>query len=168
MQINPVLKPRIATPALIIASAVTVVVAPILIGLTSTLTGSYLMVAPVAAVALILLAMWGQRIRRLRHWQAATEKKWNLLDSFKQAGVTTTEVTLLSIDEVQPTGAWITIRWNRFDYIQPAWIEALDEPLWPGSVLLIKPDPLQVRPGAPWPPTYRIASDHVLAWAPLV
>ena len=168
MQINPVIKPRIATPAMVIASAVTVVVAPILIGLTSSLAGSYLMVAPVAAVTSILVAMWGQRIRRLRHWQAATKQKWNQLDSFKQAGVTTTEVTLLSIDEVQPTGSWITIRWNRFDYIQPAWIEALDEPLWPGSVLLIKPDAWQVRPGAPWPPTYSIASEHVLAWAPLV
>ncbi|RWW91385.1 MULTISPECIES: hypothetical protein [Paenarthrobacter] len=80
--------------------------------------------------------------------------------------MTTAEVTVLSVDSPQPTGAWITIRWNRFDYIQPAWIEALAEPIWPGSVLLIRPDPEQVRPGTPWPATYSIAGDHVLTWAP--
>ncbi|MFF2840536.1 hypothetical protein [Paenarthrobacter sp. NPDC057981] len=167
MQINPVLRPRVATPALIILSAVTVAVAPILIGLTSSMAGSYLMVAPVAAVAVILLAAWVQRIRRLGLWKSATREKWSRLENLKQAGATTTEVTVLSVDEVQPTGSWITIRWNRLDYIQPAWIEALPEPLWPGSVLLIKPDPRQIQPGNPWPSTYRIFADQILAWAPL-
>ncbi|MDD7833918.1 hypothetical protein [Paenarthrobacter sp. AB444] len=168
MQVNPVLKPRIATPALIVLSAVTIAVAPTLMGLTAALTGSNLMVVPVGTAALILVATWTHRIRALRRWESATREKWRLLEGFRQAGVTTTEVTLLSVDEVQPTGTWTTIHWNRFDYVQPAWIEALAEPVWPGSVLLIKPDPRQIKPGAPWPSTYRISSDEVLAWAPLV
>ncbi len=101
-------------------------------------------------------------------WKTASHAKWQLLESLKHSTVTTTEVTVLSVDSPQPTGAWITIRWNRFDYIQPAWIEALPEPIWPGSVLLIRPDPSQVRPGTPWPATYSIAADHVLTWAPQV
>ncbi|MFI2563534.1 hypothetical protein [Paenarthrobacter sp. NPDC018779] len=99
-------------------------------------------------------------------WKTASHAQWQVLESVKTTAVTTTEVTVLSVDSPQPTGAWITIRWNRFDYIQPAWIEALSEPIWPGSVLLIRPDPEQVRPGTPWPPTYSIAADHVLTWAP--
>ncbi|WP_426007215.1 hypothetical protein ACPFL9_09235 [Paenarthrobacter sp. NyZ202] len=146
----------------------TITIAPMLVGLTSSLTGSNLIVVTVAVVAIVLLAVWGQRIRRLRRWQTAAADRWQALESFKQAGIATAEVTLLSVDAVQPTGTWVTIRWNRFNYIQPAWIEALGEPLWPGSVLLIKPDPQQVRPGSPWPTTYRITGNEVLAWAPSV
>jgi hypothetical protein len=73
---------------------------------------------------------------------------------------------VLSVDAVEPTGSWITIKWNRFDYVQPAWLEALPEPIWPGSVLLISPDPAQVVPGVPWPATYYISGSDCLAWAP--
>lgn len=50
--------------------------------------------------------------------------------------------------------------------VQSAWIEALPEPLWPGSVLLISPDHRQVMPGAPWPDTYFLRAADCLAWAP--
>jgi hypothetical protein len=92
--------------------------------------------------------------------------RWRSFDNAKLASGTTTEVTLLSVDAVQPTGAWVTIMWNRFNHVQRAWIEALPEPLWPGSVLLIAPDPTQVIPSTPWPETYFIRAADCLAWAP--
>ncbi|MCA4132635.1 hypothetical protein [Arthrobacter sp. M4] len=89
-----------------------------------------------------------------------------MLTATKLAAGTTTEITVLSVDEVQPTGSWITINWNRFGHIQHAWLEALPESIWPGSVLLVAPDPEQVRPGMPWPETYFIQASDCLASAP--
>ncbi|MDQ0102996.1 hypothetical protein J2T10_002653 [Paenarthrobacter nicotinovorans] len=168
MQMNPVLKPKVATPALIVVSAVMLLLAVILVVLSFTVSGTAWLLAALTIVCVVVLLFWAQRLRSKRQWQTETAAQWTRLESLKAAGGTTTEVTVLTVDAVQPTGSWITIRWNRFDYIQPAWIEALAEPIWPGSVLLIRPDPAQVRPGAPWPATYRISGDHVLAWAPLV
>ncbi|GAA3278659.1 hypothetical protein [Paenarthrobacter aurescens] len=167
MQINPVLKPRVATPALIVASAVTLVLAVILTVLSFTISGTGWLLVALTTLCAVVLLFWALRLRVRWQWQTATAAQWKRIESLKAAGGTTTEITVLTVDAPQPTGAWVTIRWNRFDYIQPAWIEALPEPIWPGSVLLIRPDPAQVRPGAPWPETYRISGDHVLAWAPL-
>ncbi len=168
MQMNPALKPRVATPALIAASAVTVVLTLILVALALTVAGTAWLLMTVAALSVVLVVVWSRRLRGLQRWQSETDAQWKRLEGLKGGSGTTTEITVLTVDAPQPTGAWVTIRWNRFDYIQPAWIEALPEPIWPGSVLLIRPDPAQVRPGAPWPDTYRISGDHVLAWAPLV
>ena len=167
MQTNPVLKPRVATPALIVASAVTLVLAVILTVLSFTISGTAWLLVALTTLFVVVLLFWAQRLRVRRQWQAETAEQWKRFEGMKATGGTTTEVTVLTVDALQPTGSWIIIRWNQFDYIQPAWIEALPEPIWPGSVLLIQPDPVQVRPGAPWPETYRISSDHVLAWAPL-
>ena len=168
MQMNPVLKPRVATPALIVASAVTLVLALILAALAFTVTGTDWLPVALTTLCVVVLLFWAQRLRGQRQWQAETAAQWKRIESLKAAGGTTTEITVLTVDSLQPTGSWITIRWNRLDYIQPAWIEALSEPIWPGSVLLIRPDPAQVQPGAPWPSTYFISGDQVLAWAPLV
>lgn len=168
MQMNPVLKPRVATPALIVASAVTLVLAVVLTVLSVTTTGAVWSLLAFTTPCVVVLLFWVQRFRGQRQWQTETAAQWKRLESLKAEGGTTTEITVLTVDALQPTGSWITIRWNRFDYLQPAWIEALPEPIWPGSVLLIRPDPAQVRPGAPWPSTYRISGDHVLAWAPQV
>ncbi|MFP3579260.1 hypothetical protein SB659_06675 [Arthrobacter sp. SIMBA_036] len=175
MQINPVLKPKVATPALIVASAVALALAIVLLPLTFTSPSSGWALPAFVAAGLVLLYLWFVRLRALRVWlralrvwQAATNAQWSRLESLKHSGETTTEVTVLSVDSPQPTGAWITLRWNHFDYIQQAWIEALPEPIWPGLVLLIRPDPAEVRPGSPWPATYRLVADHVLAWAPQI
>ena len=168
MQMNPALRPRVATPALIVASAVTLMLAVILTGLSFTVSGTAWLLVALTTPCVVVLLFWAQRLRARRQWQTETAAQWKRLESLKVAAGTTSEVTVLSVDAMQPTGSWITIKWNRFDYIQPAWIEALPEPIWPGSVLLIRPDPTQVQPGAPWPSTYRISGDQVLAWAPLV
>ncbi len=167
MQMNPVLKPRVATPALIIASAVTLVLAMILTILSFSVSGTAWLLVALTTPGVVVLLFWAQRLRGHRKWQAESAAQWQRLETLKAAGGTTTEITVLTVDALQPTGSWITIRWDHFDYVQPAWIEALAEPIWPGSVLLIRPDPAQVRPGAPWPETYLISCDHVLAWAPL-
>ncbi|MDR6438740.1 hypothetical protein J2790_003907 [Paenarthrobacter nicotinovorans] len=168
MQMNPVLRPRVATSALIVASAVTLVLAVILTALSLTISGTAWVLVALTTPCVVVVLFWAQRLRSQRQWQDETAAQWKRIESLKTAGGTTTEVTVLTVDALQPTGSWITIRWNHFDYIQPAWIEALPEPIWPGTVLLIRPDPAQVQPGAPWPETYRISGDHVLAWAPLV
>lgn len=167
MQMNPVLKPRVATPTLIIASAVTLALAVVFVALLPSLSSAGWLLLATIATAMVVALFWRRRIRGRMLWRLETDAQWRRLESLKSDSGTTTEVTVVSVDAPQPTGAWITIRWDRFDYIQPAWIEALPEPIWPGSVLLIQPDPAQVRPGAPWPATYHIAGDRVLAWAPI-
>lgn len=168
MQMNPVLKPTVATPALIVASAVTLVLALILTVLSFTISGTAWLLFALTTLSVVVLLFWAQRLRVRRQWQTETAAQWKRIESLKAAGGTTSEITVLTVDALRPTGSWITIRWNRFDYIQPAWIEALPDPIWPGSVLLIQPDPTQVQPGAPWPSTYRISGDHILAWAPQI
>jgi hypothetical protein len=168
MQVNPALKPKVATPALIVTSVVTLVLAVVLAAIAFTFPAYGWAVVLTVAAGLVLSFFWYRRVRDYRVWKTASATRWELLESLKRSALTTTEVTVLSVSSPQPTGAWITIRWNRFDYVQPAWIEALSEPIWPGSVLLIRPDPDQVRPGSPWPPTYRIDGDRIVAWAPLI
>jgi hypothetical protein len=170
MVVNPAVRPKVATTGLVIASAVVFIVFALsLIALAATelplvmkvIVGSLLL-----TTVLVLALLWGKRSARRRTWLAKAANRWRYLDNAKLASGTTTEVTLLSVDALQPTGAWVTIMWNRFNHVQRAWIEALPEPLWPGSVLLIAPDPSQVMPSAPWPETYFIRAADCLAWAP--
>ncbi|UKA55166.1 hypothetical protein LFT45_04315 [Arthrobacter sp. FW305-BF8] len=170
MDANPVLKPKLATPALIVVSVVMMVCAiSLLASVAATWPSQWLSV--MAALAFLLAtttvgAIWLSRVRRLRTWTAVAREQWKNFDEAKRVHGTTAEVTILSVDALEPTGSWITIRWNRFDHVQSAWLEALHEPIWPGSVLLISPDPAQVRPGAPWPTTYYLPASDCLAWAP--
>ncbi|MDD1477904.1 hypothetical protein [Arthrobacter sp. H16F315] len=171
MDANPVLKPKLATPALVLTSvALSICVAYLLGTMAASWPPTLLRLASALAALLattIVGAVWWARLRRIRFWTAAANKKWNRFDEAKLAHRTTAEVTVLSVDFLEPTGSWITIRWNRFDHVQRAWIEALPDPIWPGSILLISPDPAQVRPGAPWPSTYYIQASNCLAWAPI-
>lgn len=170
MNSNPVLRPKVATPGLVLTSAgVLGLVGYLAFGITTSSGISGLLM--LGAFALLLAAIacgatWFVRLRRRRIWMLAAEEKWRHFDEAKGTQGTTTEITVLSVDALEPTGSWITIRWNRFEHVQPAWIEALAEPIWPGSVLLISPDPAQVRPGAPWPQTYYIHAPRCLSWAP--
>jgi hypothetical protein len=170
MRSNPVIKPKLATPALIVGSAVVLISVGYFLTTLSAggpfggilvLSGTGLLSAAVA-----LGAFWLNRLRRRRAWMAAAEQKWQLFEDTRRSHRTTTEITVLSVDALEPTGSWITINWNRFDLVQRAWIEALPDPIWPGSVLLISPDPAQVRPGLPWPQTYYLRATNCLPWAP--
>lgn len=171
MDTNPVLKPRLATPALILSSVAIAACVVYLVGAAAANGPDNLFLLLTAAMALpgaaVAGAVWLVRARRRHSWMAGANEKWKHFDDVKRSSGTTAELTVLSVDALEPTGSWITIKWNRFDHVQPAWIEALTEPLWPGSVLLISPDQSQVRPGAPWPATYYIRASDSLAWAPL-
>ena len=169
MSTNPVIRPKLATPAIILASAVVFLAAAL--ALSAPLKGVPSDILMLGGLVLLLAAaaigaVWLTRIRRRRIWTRAAEEKWNRFESARQRHRTTTEITVLSVDALEPTGSWITIKWNRFDHVQRAWIEALPEPIWPGSVVLISPDPAQVSPGQPWPQTYYIRAFNLLAWAP--
>ncbi len=170
MDTNPVLKPRLATPALILSSVAIAACVFYLVGTVAADGPVSLFLLVTAAMALVAAAVagavWLVRARRRRSWMAGANEKWDHFNDTKRSSGTTAELTVLSVDALEPTGSWITIKWNRFDHVQPAWIEALPEPIWPGSVLLISPDPAQIRPGAPWPATYCIRASDSLAWAP--
>jgi hypothetical protein len=170
MDANPVLKPKLATPALVLVSVAVIVcfvclVAAVAANLPPS-SASVLLGAVFLLAATIVCAIWLTRLRRLRIWTTVAQEKWKNFEEAKRTHRTTAEVTVVSVDALEPTGSWITIRWNRFDHMQEAWLEALHDPIWPGSVLLISPDPAQVMPGAPWPATYYITASHYLAWAP--
>lgn len=170
MHANPALKPKLATPALILVSVATLICAvTLLASIAATRPPEWLTVMSALALLLavtIVGAIWLTRVRRLCTWMAGAKEQWKNFEGAKRVNGTTAEVTILSVDALEPTGSWITIRWNRFDHVQNAWLEALSEPIWPGSVLLISPDETQVRPGAPWPPNYYIQASACIAWAP--
>lgn len=169
MSTNPVIRPKLATPALVLTSVVALIaIASLLVAL---IRGASLEILMVGGLALLVVAgtlgsIWLARIRRRRKWMVDAEQKWHYFYDARSSHRTTTEITVLSVDALEPTGSWITINWNRFDHIQRAWIEALPEPIWPGSVVLLTPDPAQVSPGQPWPQTYYLRASDLLAWAP--
>lgn len=169
MSTNPVIRPKLATPALALTSVVALIAMAYL--MVALIRGASLEILMVGCLALLVAAgaigsIWVMRIRRRRMWMMVAEQKWHYFDDARSSHRTTTEITVLSVDALEPTGSWITINWNRFDHIQRAWIEALPEPIWPGSVVLLTPDPAQVSPGQPWPQTYYIRASDLLAWAP--
>lgn len=170
MDANPVLKPKLATPPLILSSVAIVACVVYLVGGATANGPDNLFLLLTAATSLVAAAVagavWLIRARRRRSWMAGANARWDHFNDMKRSSGTTAELTVLSVDALEPTGSWITIKWNRFDHVQPAWIEALPEAIWPGSILLISPDPAQVRPGAPWPATYCIRASDSLAWAP--
>lgn len=170
MEVNPVLKPKVATPALVLVS---VAVLACVVCLAAAVGGTWLPLGASATLGIAFLlaaaavaTVWLARGRRRRSWMADAREQWKNFDEAKRMNGTTAEVTVLSVDALEPTGSWITIKWRRFNHFQVAWLEALSEPIWPGSVLLIAPDPAQVRPGEPWPATYYIQAPRCLAWAP--
>ncbi|MDR7159180.1 hypothetical protein [Arthrobacter sp. BE255] len=169
MSTNPVIRPKLATPALVLTSVVYLIaVAYLLVALIRGASPEILMVGCLAllVVAGTLGSIWLARIRRRRKWMVDAGEKWHYFDDARSSHRTTTEITVLSVDALEPTGSWITVNWNRFDHIQRAWIEATPDPIWPGSVVLMTPDPAQVSPGQPWPQTYYIRASDLLAWAP--
>jgi hypothetical protein len=170
MNTNPAIKPKVATPALTLASAAVVILVAyfsVAMATGSPLNGVLMLGWVALLLALVVLGVfWFVRMRQRNAWTVAAEEKWRHFDAAKRTHHTTAEITVLSVDALEPTGSWITIKWNRFDHVQPAWIEALHDPIWPGSVLLISPDPSQVQPGLPWPQTYFIRASHSLALAP--
>ncbi|WP_437773335.1 hypothetical protein [Arthrobacter sp. KNU40] len=167
---NPAIKPKVATPALVLTSAAVALCLAYVVGslaFSRPLDAAHLLGwAAVLSGAVIVGAVWRVRFRRRRAWLLEANAKWRHLEDARRTRGTTAEITVLSVDALEPTGSWITINWNRFGHVQPAWLEVLPEPIWAGSVLLISPDPTQIQLGAPWPATYYIRASNYFAWAP--
>ncbi|MFQ4150340.1 hypothetical protein AAGW05_16910 [Arthrobacter sp. LAPM80] len=167
---NPMIRPSVASTPLIVWSAVVGLCALYLVPATVAnwpAPAWLITIASVLFVAFVLLVLrWIAKVRRARTWDANAQRLWQQFEDARLTGGTTTAVTVLSVQEVQPTGAWVTINWDQFGYTQPAWIEGKGGTYWPGSVILIIPDPMQVHIGQPWPPTYRIAECDCRAIAP--
>ena len=170
MVVDPAVKPKVATSGLVVASTVVSLAVALFLAFVAVfdfpLPPKLVIGGTLLAAGLLLAWLWWRRAARRRIWLTSAAEKWQSFDNAQLTSGTTAELTLLSVDAVQPTGSWVTIRWNRFNHVQPAWIEALPEPIWPGAVLLITPDPAQVMPGTPWPDAYFIRAADYLAWAP--
>ncbi len=169
---NPMVKPRIATTPLVATTVLVTVFAVIAGALASTPTTFNVFKWTLLAIAIFMLLVvsirWTYVIRRRTMWTKAADQKWAELTALEQRPGATTEITVLAFQDVQPTGAWATIRWEKFGYVQPAWIENGTFEIWPGAVLLIRPDPVQIHVGAPWPATYRLRAVDCLASAPRI
>lgn len=167
---NPMIRPSIASAPLIIWSVLTGLCAAYAVPAAIANWPAPPWLTTIATLFVVLVAVlalrWVLKVRRARAWDENAQRMWQQFEDARLAGGTTTEVTVLSVQEVQPTGAWVTINWDQFGYAQAAWIEGKGGTYWPGSVILITPDPAQVYIGQPWPKTYRIAEADCLAVAP--
>ncbi|WP_425864740.1 hypothetical protein [Arthrobacter sp. TWP1-1] len=171
MDTNPMIRPQLSGGFLI---AMTVITGVVLLCLFATValtwpppTSVWIMLAVTAVAAGVIAWRWSLRVQQRRQWQQFSDRQWEYLARIKGEHEATAEITVLSFEEIQPTGSWATIRWNKFGYVQPAWIENGTFAIWPDSVLLIRPDPTQIQVGAPWPLTYYLRSHACLAIAPI-
>lgn len=172
MEDNPMIKPQLSGAGLVVATTLTFVallyVLVIVVLTWPSAASAWIVLAVLAGLAVLIAWRWSTRIQKRRQWDQFASRQWAYMVRMKHEHSTTTEVTVLAFQELQPTGVWATIRWEKFGYIQPAWIEPCSFSIWPQTVLLIRPDPTQIRVGAPWPPTYYLRSQACLAMAPVV
>lgn len=170
MDTNPMVKPHIATTPMVvmttIAAVILVCVAAIIVLAWPPKIGAWIALAVVVIAAAVLTRRWTTLIHKKTEWQQFSDRQWEFLTRTQSEHSTTAVITVLGFQEVQPTGSWATIRWEKFGYVQTAWIEPCMFSVWPDSVLLIRPDPNQIHVGAPWPATYYVSSSACLAIAP--
>ena len=172
MDTNPMIKPPLSSGTLVAMTTITGV-ALLCLFATVALTwpspsAVWIMLTVVTLAAGLIIWRWSLGIRKRQQWQQFADRQWEYLARIKGENKATAEITVVSFEEVQPTGSWATIRWNKFGYVQPVWIENGTFAIWPDSVLLIRPDPTQIHVGTPWPPTYYLRSHACLAIAPSI
>jgi hypothetical protein len=169
MRTNPMVKPQTSSGWAVTLTLISCVCLAIAIRLflgqpTASATGlAFVAIAIVLAGA--AAAIWFVKIRRTKAWIANTVKQWEHFAAAKTRLGVTTEVSVLDIHSTDPIGAWVTIRWDHFGHIQRAWVEALPDEIWRGSVLLISPDPAQIQAHGPWPEIYYLAAADYHAYA---
>ena len=87
MDTNPVLKPKLATPALVLSSAAVFVCVCVFVGiLVANWPSQLFFVLPVFAsilAAATVCAVWFARARRQRAWTASANEKWTDFDDAK-------------------------------------------------------------------------------------
>ncbi|MCO4239427.1 hypothetical protein NG702_18790 [Pseudarthrobacter sp. MDT3-28] len=169
MKANPFVKPRVVTGWLVvaIASAIFCFAFSTSAMLSSPISaGPWLFVALSGLFVAAVGSIWFLRLQRANKWTARAVEQWRRLEAIRLHVGTTTEVTILAIETVEPTGTWVTLRWNHFDHVQRAWMEALPDEIWEGAVLLISPDPTQISVRGPWPPIYYLHARSYHGFAP--
>lgn len=165
MRTNPMVKPQTSSGWAVTLTVIGCVCLATAIRLfliqPSAAAIGWAIVAIATVLAAIAAAIWIVKIRRTKSWITTAVQQWEHFASVKgQLGVTT-EITVLDIHSTDPLGAWATIRWNKFGHVQRAWVEALPDEIWRGSVLLICPDPAQIQVHGPWPEIYYLlAADY--------
>ncbi|WP_449371764.1 hypothetical protein [Arthrobacter psychrolactophilus] len=169
MRTNPMVKPQTSsgwavTLTMISCVCLTSAIYIFLGKLSGAAAGLALLV-----VAMILAgaapAIWFAKARRTKTWITHAVQQWEHLFAIKSQLGVTTEVTVLDIHALDPTGTWVTIRWDKFGYVQRAWMEAIPDEIWRGSVLLISPDPTQIQVHGPWPEIYYLMATDYHAFA---
>ncbi|WP_186759836.1 hypothetical protein [Arthrobacter alpinus] len=169
MRTNPMVKPQISSgwavtltviSCVCLATAIRLFMAQPVAAVGCVLVGAAIGLAGVAA------AIWFVKIHRTKAWINKAVQQWEHFTSVKSQLEVTTEVTILDIHSTDPLGAWATIRWNKFDHVQEAWVEALPDEIWRDSVLLISPDPAQIQVHGPWPEIYYLLAADYHAYAP--
>lgn len=167
---NPMIKPPLSSGLLVVMTTITGVVLLYVLAIVAIAwpppTSMWIVLAVVISAVGLATWRWTQRIEARRQWQQFSDRQWEYLARIRDEHEATAEITVLGFQEIQPTGSWATIRWNKFGYVQPVWIENGTFSIWPDSVLLIRPDPTQIQVGAPWPQSYYLRSHACLAIAP--
>ena len=170
MRTNPMVKPQTtsgwAVTLTVISCVCLVVAVRLLISQLSTWRAGLAFIIIAIIVAGPAAAIWFVRIRRTKTWITNAIYQWEHFSLVKNRLGVTTEVTVLDIHALDPTGTWVTIRWDKFGYVQRAWMEAIPDEIWRGSVLLISPDPAQIQVHGPWPEIYYLMASHYHTYAP--
>jgi len=88
------------------------------------------------AIAVILAGVaapiWFVKIRRFQAWITNAIQQWEHFAAVKSQLRVSTEITILAIHALDPTSTWVTIRWDKFGYIQRVWMEAIPDEIWRG------------------------------------
>ncbi|MDQ0276544.1 hypothetical protein QO003_000847 [Arthrobacter silviterrae] len=165
MRTNPMVKPRTSSGWAVTLTVISCVCLIVAVRLFTSQPSAWNSGLVFMVVAILLAsgaaAIWLVQIRRTKIWISHAVQQWEHFAAIKKQLGVTTEVTVLDIQSTDPLGAWVTIRWDKFGHVQRAWIEALPDEIWRGSVLLISPDPAQIQMHGPWPEIYYlIAADY--------
>lgn len=165
MRTNPMVKPRTSSGwavTLTVISCVCLVIAILVfIDQPSGWAAGLILGSLAIILAGTAATIWLVKFRRTKTWISNALQQWKHFFALKSRLGVTTELTVLDIHALDPTGTWVTIRWDRFGYVQRAWMEAIPDEIWRGSVLLISPDPAQIQVHGPWPEIYYLmAADY--------
>ncbi|WP_315913274.1 hypothetical protein [Arthrobacter sp. lap29] len=165
MRTNPMVKPQTSSGWAVTLTVISCVCFAIAIRLflsqPSSAAVGWVLVAAAIILAGVAATIWFIKIRRTKAWIINAVQQWEHFSTVKSQLGVTTEVTVVDIHALDPTGTWVTIRWDKFGYVQRAWMEAIPDEIWRGSVLLISPDPAQIQVHGPWPDIYYLmATDY--------
>lgn len=169
MRTNPMVKPQTSSGWAVTLTVISCVCLATAIRLFLAQPAATAVGWALLAIAVVLAgvagAIWFVKIRRSQAWITHAVQQWEHFSIVKSRLGVTTEVTVLDIHALDPTGTWVTIRWDKFGYVQRAWMEAIPDEIWRGSVLLISPDPAQIQVHGPWPEIYYLMAADYHAFA---